>query len=131
MSDAIKHECGIALLKLHKPLQYYIDKYQKPSFGLDKMYLLMEKQRNRGQDGSGIAVIKQDTEIGTDFIYRERSAASNSLQKIFENCYTTYNKIPEDKMKDASYLKQHCDVFGNVFLGHLRYGTHGDLSEKI
>ena len=131
MSDAIKHECGIALLKLHKPLQYYIDKYQKPSFGLDKMYLLMEKQRNRGQDGSGIAVIKQDTEIGTDFIYRERSAASNSLQKIFENCYTTYNKIPQDKMKDASYLKQHCDVFGNVFLGHLRYGTHGDLSEKI
>ena len=68
MSDSIKHECGIALLKLHKPLQYYIDKYNKPTFGLDKMYLLMEKQRNRGQDGSGIAIVRRDTEFGNDFI---------------------------------------------------------------
>jgi amidophosphoribosyltransferase len=131
MSDSIKHECGIALLKLHKPLQYYIDKYNKPTFGLDKMYLLMEKQRNRGQDGSGIAVIRRDTDFGNDFIYRERSAESNSLQRIFENCYKQYNKLNPEKLNDASYLKENCEVFGDVFLGHLRYGTHGDLSEKV
>lgn len=131
MSDSIKHECGVALLKLHKPLQYYIDKYNKPTFGLDKMYLLMEKQRNRGQDGSGIAIIRRDTDFGNDFIYRERSAESNSLQRIFENCYKQYNKLNPEKLNDASYLKENCEVFGDVFLGHLRYGTHGDLSEKV
>ena len=131
MSDSIKHECGVALLKLHKPLQYYIDKYNKPTFGLDKMYLLMEKQRNRGQDGSGIAVIRRDTDFGNDFIYRERSAESNSLQRIFQNCYKQYNKLNPEKLNDASYLKENCEVFGDVFLGHLRYGTHGDLSEKV
>lgn len=131
MSDSIKHECGVALLKLHKPLQYYIDKYNKPTFGLDKMYLLMEKQRNRGQDGSGIAIIRRDTDFGNDFIYRERSAESNSLQRIFENCYKQYNKLNPEKLNDASYLKENCEVFGDVYLGHLRYGTHGDLSEKV
>lgn len=131
MSDSIKHECGVALLKLHKPLQYYIDKYNKPTFGLDKMYLLMEKQRNRGQDGSGIAIVRRDTEFGNDFIYRERSAESNSLQRIFENCYKQYNKLSPEKLNDANYLKENCEVFGDIFLGHLRYGTHGDLSEKV
>lgn len=131
MSDSIKHECGVALLKLHKPLQYYIDKYNKPTFGLDKMYLLMEKQRNRGQDGSGIAIVRRDTEFGNDFIYRERSAESNSLQRIFENCYKQYNKLNPEKLNDANYLKENCEVFGDIFLGHLRYGTHGDLSEKV
>lgn len=131
MSDVIKHECGVAFLKLHKPLQYYIDKYQTPSFGLDKMYLMMEKQRNRGQDGSGIAIVKKDVAIGQDFIYRERSADANSLQHIFQNCYKNYEKIDVEKRMDAQYLNQHCDVFGDVYLGHLRYGTHGDLSEKI
>ncbi len=131
MSDSIKHECGIALLKLHKPLQYYIDKYNKPTFGLDKIYLLMEKQRNRGQDGSGIAIVRRDTEFGNDFIYRERSAESNSLQRIFENCYKQYNKLNPEKLNDANYLKENCEVFGDIFLGHLRYGTHGDLSEKV
>lgn len=131
MSDSIKHECGVALLKLHKPQQYYIDKYKTPSFGLDKMYLMMEKQRNRGQDGSGIAIVKKNVSIGQDFIYRERSIDANSLQHIFENCYKNYEKIEESKLTDAFYLNEHCDVFGDVFLGHLRYGTHGDLSEKI
>jgi amidophosphoribosyltransferase len=91
----------------------------------------MEKQRNRGQDGSGIAVIRRDTDFGNDFIYRERSAESNSLQRIFQNCYKQYNKLNPEKLNDASYLKENCEVFGDVFLGHLRYGTHGDLSEKV
>ena len=131
MSDSIKHECGVALLKLNKPLQFYIDKYQTPTYALDKMYLMMEKMRNRGQDGSGIAVIKRDTHFGHDFIYRERSAESNSLQQIFQRSYAHFEKCTEDQKKDAQYLIQNCDSFGHVFLGHLRYGTHGVNSEKV
>ena len=131
MSDSIKHECGVALLKLNKSLQFYIDKYQTPTYALDKMYLMMEKMRNRGQDGSGIAVIKRDTHFGHDFIYRERSAESNSLQQIFQRSYAHFEKCTEDQKKDAQYLIQNCDSFGHVFLGHLRYGTHGVNSEKV
>lgn len=131
MSDSIKHECGVALLKLNKPLQFYIDKYKTPTYALDKMYLMMEKMRNRGQDGSGIAVIKRDTHFGHDFIYRERSADSNSLQQIFQRSYAHFEKCSEEQKNDAQYLIQNSDSFGNVFLGHLRYGTHGVNSEKV
>jgi amidophosphoribosyltransferase len=131
MSDSIKHECGVALLKLNKPLQFYIDKYKTPTYALDKMYLMMEKMRNRGQDGSGIAVIKRDTHFGHDFIYRERSADANSLQQIFQRSYAHFEKCSEEQKNNAQYLIQNSDSFGNVFLGHLRYGTHGVNSEKV
>lgn len=131
MSDSIKHECGVALVKLHKPLQYYIDKYQSPTYALDKMYLMMEKMRNRGQDGSGIAVVKRDAHFGHDFIYRERSAEANSLQQIFQKSYAQFHHLDETKKYDANYLMENCDAFGNVYLGHLRYGTHGVNSEKV
>lgn len=131
MSDSIKHECGVALLKLNKPLQYYLDKYKTPTYALDKMYLMMEKMRNRGQDGSGLAVVKRDTHFGHDFIYRERSAEATSLQQIFQRSYAHFESCNEEQRKDAKYLLQHCESFGNVFLGHLRYGTHGVNSEKV
>lgn len=131
MSDGIKHECGVALLKLNKPLQFYIDKYNSPTFALDKMYLMMEKMRNRGQDGSGLAVVKKNIQYGHDFIYRERSAEANSLQQIFQKSYAHYNTIESSKRSNADYLLDHCDSFGNVYLGHLRYGTHGVNSEKV
>lgn len=131
MSDNIKHECGVALLKLNKPLQFYIDKYKTPTYALDKMYLMMEKMRNRGQDGSGIAVIKRETHFGHDFIYRERSADANSLQHIFQRSYAHFEKFTEDQKNDAHFLIQNSDSFGHVFLGHLRYGTHGVNSEKV
>lgn len=131
MSDSIKHECGVALLKLNQPLQYYIDKYQTPTYALDKMYLMMEKMRNRGQDGSGIAVIKRDTHFGHDFIYRERSAEANSLQHIFQKAYEHYQPLSEEQKHDPSYLLANCESFGSVYLGHLRYGTHGINSEKV
>lgn len=131
MSDSIKHECGVALLKLNKPLQYYIDKYNTPTFALDRMYLMMEKMRNRGQDGSGIAVVKRDTHFGHDFIFRERSADSNSLQQIFQRSYAHFEPLSEEQKSDAEFLLKNCDSFGNVFLGHLRYGTHGVNSEKV
>lgn len=131
MSDSIKHECGVALLKLNKPLQYYLDKYKTPTFGLDGMYLMMEKMRNRGQDGSGIAVVKRDTHFGHDFIFRERSAESNSLQQIFQKSYSHFEHFSEDQKKDADFLLKNCESFGHVILGHLRYGTHGVNSEKV
>jgi len=131
MSDSIKHECGVALLKLNKPLQFYTDKYKTPTYALDKMYLMMEKMRNRGQDGSGLAVVKRDAHFGHDFIYRERSADTNSLQQIFQKSYAHYSSYTEDQKKDAQFMLRHCDSFGNVFLGHLRYGTHGVNSEKV
>lgn len=131
MSDSIKHECGVALLKLNKPLQFYIDKYQSATYALDKMYLMMEKMRNRGQDGSGIAVVKQNVHFGHDFIYRERSADANSLQQIFKKSYEQYAKVDESKKLNAQALLENCESFGNVYLGHLRYGTHGGNSEKV
>lgn len=131
MSDAIKHECGVAMIVLHKPLQYYIDKYNTPSFALEKLYIMMEKQRNRGQDGVGMSIVKKDIEIGKDFIYRERSAEQNGLKKIFDKAYNEYNKLSTDKFQDAEYLNQQCSSFGNIYLGHLRYGTHGEMSESV
>ena len=103
MSDSIKHECGVALLKLNKPLQYYLDKYDTPTYALDKMYLMMEKMRNRGQDGSGIAVVKRDTHFGHDFIYRERSSEPTSLQQIFQRSYAPVESCNDEQRKDAKH----------------------------
>lgn len=128
MSDAIKHECGIALLRLKKPLQYYLDKYGTAFYGLNKMYLLMEKQHNRGQDGAGLANIKLDMEPGQRYISRYRSIDSKPIQDIFKHIHERFQQIGEenpDLLKDVDYLKQHAGFTGELFLGHLRYGTFG------
>ncbi|MDP1745366.1 MAG: amidophosphoribosyltransferase [Bacteroidota bacterium] len=128
MSDAIKHECGIAMIRLLKPLDYYIKKYGTPLYGVNKLYLLMEKQHNRGQDGAGVANIKFDVEPGTRYISRTRAVGSNAIKEIFgkingkfEDIYT---KNP-DKFKNAAWLKKNVAYTGELFLGHLRYGTFG------
>lgn len=128
MSDAIKHECGIAMIRLLKPLDYYIKKYGTPLYGVNKLYLLMEKQHNRGQDGAGVANIKFDVEPGTRYISRTRAVGSNAIKEIFgkingkfEDIYT---KNP-DKFKNAAWLKKNIAYTGELFLGHLRYGTFG------
>ncbi|MCE9538772.1 MAG: amidophosphoribosyltransferase [Bacteroidetes bacterium] len=128
MSDAIKHECGIAMIRLLKPLDYYIKKYGTPLYGVNKLYLLMEKQHNRGQDGAGVANIKFDVEPGTRYISRTRAVGSNAIKEIFgkingkfEDIYT---KNP-DKLKNAAWLKKNIAYTGELFLGHLRYGTFG------
>lgn len=131
MSDVIKHECGIALVRLLKPYQYYIDKYQIPSYGLNKLYLLMEKQHNRGQDGAGVAVIKMDMEPGQDYIFRVRNATTQAIKQIFEKIFKKIGKLKGDKSKSAEWLKQNVESVGEVYLGHLRYGTHGENSEKV
>jgi amidophosphoribosyltransferase len=131
MSDAIKHECGIALIRLLKPLDYYIEKYGSATYGINKMYLLMEKQHNRGQDGAGLANIKFDVEPGQRYISRYRSNTSHAIKDIFEKVHhkfqTAYDKHP-DKIKDANWLKANVAFTGELSLGHLRYGTYGGNS---
>jgi amidophosphoribosyltransferase len=128
MSDAIKHECGIALLRLKKPLQFYLDKYGTAFYGLNKMHLLMEKQHNRGQDGAGIANIKFDMEPGQRYISRTRSIAKSPIQDIFDQINGRFQQIQNENpenLKNIAYLKKHVGFTGELFLGHLRYGTFG------
>ena len=131
MSDAIKHECGIAMVRLLKPYSYYIEKYGSPLYPVNKMYMLMEKQHNRGQDGVGIASIKLDVPEGTRYISRYRSIADQPIADIFKKINKKFKKVQKnnpDKWTDAAWLQENCAFTGEVFLGHLRYGTHGKNS---
>jgi amidophosphoribosyltransferase len=131
MSDQIKHECGVAFIRLLKPLSYYQQKYGTALYGLNKLYLLMEKQHNRGQDGAGVATIKLDIEPGKRYISRHRSMASNAVADIFEYIQKKFAEIQKntpEKMADADWLKENVSFVGEVLLGHLRYGTHGKNS---
>lgn len=128
MSDAIKHECGIALIRLKQPLEYYLDKYGTAFYGINKLHLLMEKQHNRGQDGAGVANIKFDMEPGERYISRYRSIDSKPIQEIFDYINQRFIQIGEEspeKLKDVQYLKKNAGFTGELFLGHLRYGTFG------
>ncbi|MDG1158764.1 MAG: class II glutamine amidotransferase [Flavobacteriales bacterium] len=127
MSDAIKHECGIALLRLKQPLQYYLDKYGTSFYGLSKMYLLMEKQHNRGQDGVGLANIKLDIPAGRRYISRVRSVDEKPIQDVFAKVNQRFDEIQDrpDLLNDVEYLKKNYAFTGELFLGHLRYGTYG------
>ena len=128
MSDSIKHECGIALLRLKKPLQFYVDKYGSAFYGINKLHLLMEKQHNRGQDGAGVANIKFDMEPGDRYISRTRSIKKSPIQDIFDQINSRFKTLADDnpsKIKDVDYLKKNVGFTGELFLGHLRYGTFG------
>ena len=128
MSDAIKHECGIAFLRLKKPLQFYLDKYGTALYGLNKMQLLMEKQHNRGQDGAGLANIKFDMTPGDRYISRVRSIQKNPIQDIFDQINARFLQIQREDpklLKDIDFLKKNAGFTGELFLGHLRYGTFG------
>ncbi|WP_421827530.1 amidophosphoribosyltransferase [Larkinella sp.] len=128
MSDAIKHECGIALIRLRKPYQYYIDKYGTHLYGINKLYLLMEKQVNRGQDGAGVANIKIDVPPGHRYISRYRSVASQPVADIFQKINKKFRKAlknNKEKARDARWLQENLAFTGEVWMGHLRYGTHG------
>ena len=128
MSDPIQHECGIALLRLKKPLQYYLDKYGTSFYGLNKLHLLMEKQHNRGQDGAGVANIKLDMDPGDRYISRYRSIDDKPLQDIFDHINSRFREIEKEDpalLKNVEYLKKNAGFTGELFLGHLRYGTFG------
>jgi amidophosphoribosyltransferase len=128
MSDAIKHECGIAFIRLRKPLEYYQLKYGTWRYGLNKLYLLMEKQHNRGQDGAGIAGIKIDLEPGYEYLNRLRSVEPSAINDIFQGVKKNFSDAEEkspDLIKDISWARNHLPFASEVLLGHLRYGTYG------
>lgn len=128
MSDAIKHECGVAFIRLRKPLEYYQEKYGTFWYGLAKLQYLMTKQLNRGQDGAGMGVVKLDPDYGARYLARKRSASKTALTDIFEEVGAALNEIPEEYRKDADYLRKHYPYAGEMLLGHLRYGTYGGNS---
>ncbi|MDO6601473.1 amidophosphoribosyltransferase [Arenibacter palladensis] len=131
MSDAIKHECGISLIRLLKPLEYYQEKYGSAFYGVNKMYLMMEKQHNRGQDGAGFASIKLDMEAGERYMSRVRSIDQQPIQDIFaqinDRINTSFKENPE-YLNDVAKQKKHIPYIGEVLLGHVRYGTFGKNS---
>lgn len=129
MSENIKHECGIALLRLRKPLEYYIEKYGSWDYGLQKMYLMMEKQHNRGQDGAGIAGIKLNTPPGNRYIFRQRSNKADPLREIFSLINEDIERITgngHSKGITPAFIKEKIPFACDVYLGHLRYGTYGN-----
>src|SRR4051812_3022045 len=128
MSDRITHECGVALVRLLKPLSYYQEKYGSPLWGFTKLFLLMEKQHNRGQDGAGVACVKLNTPAGEAYMFRERSVKSKPLDKIFKTLLAQYNEKVDAGIvhpEFADTVKRHFDFGGELLLGHLRYGTSG------
>ena len=131
MSDAIKHECGISVIRLLKPLEYYKEKYGSAFYGVNKMYLMMEKQHNRGQDGAGFASIKLDVGPGERYISRQRSIAQQPIQDIFAQINSRINETllehPE-YADDVALQKKYVPYIGELLLGHVRYGTFGKNS---
>ena len=134
MSDWISHECGVAAIRLRKPLDYYIEKYGTSMYGINKLNLLMEKQHNRGQDGAGAAVIKLDMDPGKPYIFRTRSAGENPLMDVRSRLVKSFIKASEESpnlMQDGNWVKENVHFAGELLLGHLRYGTHGASGETF
>jgi len=125
MSEFIKHECGLALVRLLKPLDYYHQKYGTSLYGLNKLQILLQKQRNRGQDGAGLATIKLDTEPGKRYISRRRSNSSRYLKDLFKGAFAHFEECTREQLNDPDWLKNNKPYTGELLLGHLRYGTHG------
>lgn len=123
--EPLKHECGIAAIRLRKPLSYYQEKYGSWQYGLSKLYLLMEKQHNRGQEGAGLAVVKLNSKAGREYLYRERAEGSGAIQEIFNNIHSNYKGISPELMHDAQYAESELPFAGECYMGHLRYSTTG------
>lgn len=128
MSDSIKHECGLAFIRLLKPIDYYHKKYGTALYGLNKLQLLLQKQRNRGQDGAGLATIKLDPKPGKRYISRKRCVSTNYLNDLFNEVRQTFEGLTPEQMNDPKWLKANKPYIGELLMGHLRYGTHGDNS---
>jgi amidophosphoribosyltransferase len=131
MSDSIKHECGIAMIRLRKPMEYYIEKYGTWKYGLQKMYLMMEKQHNRGQDGAGLAGIKLDVPPGNRYIFRQRSNQANPIKEIYDLIYDDIDLAARKyngDLEDPAFIKKNVPFACDIYLGHLRYGTYGNYN---
>ena len=130
MSELIKHECGIALIRLRKPLSYYQEKYGTWQYGLNKLYLLMEKQHNRGQDGAGVVSVKMDLDPGYEYINRYRSIESNPIKDVFEKIGKSIKKAKKlgTDVNNIDWVYENVPYAAEIYLGHLRYGTFGNNS---
>jgi len=125
MTDSIKHECGIAVIRLLKPLEYYYKKYGTWQYGLDKLYLLMEKQHNRGQEGAGLGAVKLEASPGNEFIFRERALGSSAIPEIFSNVHASFLPFSPEQLSDPAFVKSSVPYAAELFIGHLRYSTTG------
>src|SRR4030042_4807740 len=127
MSDEIKHECGIALVRLLKPLEYYQLNYGTWKYGFQRLYLLMEKQHNRGQDGAGVVSKKLDLEPGREYLHQVKSIEPSAIDDIFRTINSFYNnhELKSDRISDPLWAKENIPFAGELLLGHLRYGTYG------
>lgn len=123
--EPLKHECGVALLRLLKPLDYYQNKYGTWMYGLNKLYLMMEKQHNRGQEGAGIASVKINSEPGTEYMFRERAEGANAITEIFGIVHKSYAQLPQELFSSAEYAYKNLPFAGELYMGHLRYSTTG------
>jgi len=133
MSDSIRHHCGIALIRLKQPLRYYAEKYGNPLWPFNKLFLLMEKQHNRGQDGAGIGCVKFDVPLGESFMFRDRESDDNSLARLFRRTLKRYDRMVRKNIIFPEFpetVKTHFDYGGEVLLGHLRYTTSGSIGEQ-
>lgn len=124
MTEILKHECGVAIIRLLKPLSYYREKYGSCLYGLNKLYLLMEKQHNRGQEGAGLACVKLNAEPAEEYIYRERAVGTGAIQEIFDNVKKKIANVPHVE-KDCEWIARFLPFAGEVYMGHLRYSTTG------
>ena len=133
MSDPIKHECGIAVVRLLKPLEYYTQKYGSPLWGFNKLFLLMEKQHNRGQDGAGIGCVKLDIKAGLPYMFRDREIKRNPLGRMFGRQLHDYESMVRKGVimpEISSTVKEHFAFGGEALMGHLRYGTSGNNTQE-
>ena len=123
--EPLKHECGVAMVRLLKPLSYYEKKYGTWMYGLNKLYLLMEKQHNRGQEGAGLACVKMQAAPGEEFMFRQRGLGSGAIQEIFGNVHKEFNGFTSEQLHDADFLARYVPFAGEIYMGHLRYSTTG------
>lgn len=128
--EQLKHECGIAMIRLLKPLDYYQQKYGTWLYGMNKLYLMMEKQHNRGQEGAGIACVKLDTRPGEEYMFREKAQGSNAITEIFANAQECFRNLSPELLADTEYAKKNLPFAGELYMGHLRYSTTGKSGLK-
>ena len=123
--EELKHECGVAMIRLLKPLEYYEQKYGTWMYGLNKLYLLMEKQHNRGQEGAGMACVKLEANPGEEYMFRERALGSGAITEIFGTVQSNFKDLTKEQLHDADYAKKYLPFAGEAYMGHLRYSTTG------
>lgn len=123
--EQLKHECGVAMIRLLKPLEYYQEKYGTWMYGLNKLYLLMEKQHNRGQEGAGLASVKMEAAPGQEYMFRERALGSGAITEIFQNVQKQFANYSPEQLSDVSFVKEYLPFAGDIYMGHLRYSTTG------